>query len=179
MIVIYKIISGGQYGADQAGLKVAMDLGLKTGGMCPLGWKTKFGPRPQLAKLGLTEHPTSDNYSVRTAWNVKNSDATIRFAFDFDSAGENSTYNAIKKYDKPYFDINLDEVISGNNLYVLDIAKFFDEHHVEVLNVAGNCGKNLEEAKEIYDLVRKTLRIYIKLYNEHSKPKDYMDIEDL
>lgn len=177
--MIYKIISGGQYGADQAGLKVAMDLGLKTGGMCPLGWKTKFGPRPQLAKLGLIEHPTSDNYAVRTAWNVKNSDATVRFAYDFDSAGENATYNSIVKYNKPYFDINLDDVISGNNLYVIDIAKFFDENHVGILNVAGNCGKNQDEAKVIYDLVRKHLRIYLKLYNEYAKPKDFIDVEEL
>ena len=156
-----------------------MDLGLKTGGMCPLGWKTKFGPRPQLAKLGLTEHPTSDSYAIRTAWNVKHSDATIRFCYDFDSAGEICTYKALRKYDKPYFDINLSDVESGNNLYVLDIAKFFDEHHVEVLNVAGNAGSTMAESKKIYDLVRKTLRIYVKLYNEYSKPKDVLDIENL
>lgn len=177
--MIHKIISGGQYGADQAGLKVAMDLGLKTGGMCPLGWKTKFGPRPQLAKLGLVEHPTSDNYAIRTAWNVKNADATVRFAFDFDSAGENCTYKAIQKYHKPYFDVNLYDVIDGNNLYVIDIAKFFEQHHVGVLNVAGNCGKTKGESKEIYDIVRKSLRIYVKLYNEYSKPKDHVNIEDL
>ena len=177
--MIYKIISGGQYGADQAGLKVAMDLGLQTGGMCPLGWKTKFGPRPQLAKLGLVEHPTSDNYAIRTAWNVKNSDATVRFAFDFDSAGEVCTYKAIKKYNKPHFDINLEDVISGNNLYVIDIANFFDQYNVGILNVAGNCGKTQAEAKKIYDIVRKSLRVYIKLYNEHSKPKDFISVEDL
>lgn len=177
--MILKICSGFQAGADIGGIKAALDLNIPTFGMMPNGFKTRFGNRPQYVKYGATEHPTSDSYAIRTAWNVKHSDATVRFCYDFDSAGEICTYKALKKYDKPYLDLDLKDIECGNNLYIFDIANFFDQHHVEVLNVAGNCGKNQEEAKHIYDLVRKHLRIYIKLYNEHSKPKDVLDIEDL
>lgn len=177
--MIRKIISGAQYGADQAGLKVAMDLGLETGGMAPNGFKTKFGNRPQLAKLGVIEHPTSDKYPPRTAWNVKNSDATIRFAFDFKSAGEWCTLKAIHKYNKPYFDVDLSSVESGDNLYFLDVAEFFYKHDVTVLNVAGNCGDTKSEAKVIYNLTRNALRRYIELYHENYNLKETWGINDI
>lgn len=163
--MIYRIISGGQYGSDQAGLRVAMDLGLQTGGMVPKGWITKFGPRPQLAKLGLIEHPTSDKYPARTAWNVKNSDATLRFAFNHNSPGEVCTLNAITKYNKPYFDINLKT--ADETLIIFDVVDFFKEHNVEILNVAGNCGNNKEESTVIYDITRRLLKAYIVAYNNN------------
>jgi hypothetical protein len=176
---IIRVCSGFQVGADLGGIRAGMDLSIPTFGVMPKGWKTKYGSKPQYVKYGATEHPTSDSYAIRTAWNVKATDATVRFCYDFDSAGEICTYKALKKYNKPFFDINLYDVESGNNLYVIDIAKFFEKHHVEVLNIAGNAGKSMEESKKIYDLVRKHLRIYVKLYNEYSKPKDILDIEDL
>ena len=43
------IISGGQTGADQAGLLAAQALGLQTGGWAPHGWRTDAGPAPWLA----------------------------------------------------------------------------------------------------------------------------------
>ena len=177
--MIRKIISGGQYGADQAGLRVALDLGLKTGGMVPNGWVTKFGPRPQLAKLGLIEHPTNAKYPARTAWNVKHSDATVRLAYNFSTAGEVCTWKAIDKYNKPYFDINLNDVESGENLYIFDFAEFLESNHVEVLNVAGNCGNTKAEAKKVYNIVRHTLGLYIKKYNDSCVLEDEWDLNDL
>lgn len=169
--MIIKICSGGQYGADIAGLKVAMDLGIPTFGMVPHGWKTKFGPRPSLKKLGLIEHPTSESYVPRTKWNVKNSDATLRFAFNHNSPGEVCTYKAIKQYDKPFFDIDLADIESGMNLYIFDVVTFLEENNVEILNIAGNCGNTKKEAKRIYDLTRMCLVNYISKYNEISKQK--------
>lgn len=163
--MISKIISGGQVGADVAGLKVAMDLGLQTGGMVPNGWKTKIGPKPQLAKLGLIEHPTSTSYVPRTKWNVKNSDATIRFAYNFSSPGEIATYKAITQYNKPYFDVDLYLLETKENLYMLDVVKFFEDNNVSVLNVAGNAGKTKSDTTKIYNLVRSSLKLYIEKYN--------------
>jgi len=143
-----------------------MDLGIETGGMVPKGWKTKYGPRPQLAKLGLIEHPTSTSYVPRTKWNVKNSDATLRFAFNHNSAGEICTYNAIKQYNKPYFDIDLDAVKSGEHLYMMDVVDFLEKNNVGVLNIAGNSGNTKKQSKIIYDLT------YTLLYGIMDKCKD-------
>ena len=49
------IISGGQTGADQAGLHAARRAGLPTGGTAPRLWMTEDGPAPWLADFGLVE----------------------------------------------------------------------------------------------------------------------------
>jgi len=40
-MILHKIISGGQTGADRAGLVVGKSLGLEIGGTAPKGWKTE------------------------------------------------------------------------------------------------------------------------------------------
>ena len=70
--------SGGQTGADQAGLRCAKALGLQTAGWAPKGWKTDAGPAPWLADYGLREH-TSADYPPRTRQNVLDAEATVWF----------------------------------------------------------------------------------------------------
>src|SRR5574343_1337277 len=128
-----KLISGGQIGADEAGLFVAKRFGLQTGGTIPKGFRTLKGSRPDLViKYGLVEH-SSDKYPPRTYANVKDSDGTVRFAGDFGSPGEVLTLKAVKEYGKPYFDVDLSDPP--------DISLFtywFKANNIEVLNVAGN-----------------------------------------
>jgi hypothetical protein len=130
------IISGGQNGADQAGLRAARTLGLWTGGWAPAGWRTLDGAAPWLADLGLREAPLAD-YPTRTLWNVRDSDATVRFAVNFQSAGERCTMAAILKQDKPHLDI---PVRSGaiDDHYIGLLRCFLPRFNVNVLNVAGN-----------------------------------------
>ena len=79
-----KVISGGQTGADQAGLVVARRFGIPTAGWMPRGWKTSAEPNPHLGReYGLREH--TGDYAERTAANVRDSDGTIRFAGSFRS----------------------------------------------------------------------------------------------
>ena len=76
--MIERVISGGQTGADQAGLAVAKRLGVPTGGYLPKGWLTEAGPRPDLgATYGLEEAETAA-YPERTERNVLASDGTVR-----------------------------------------------------------------------------------------------------
>ena len=54
--MVTKIISGGQTGADQAGLAVAKRLGIPAGGFLPKGFLTEAGPRHDLAaEYGLVK----------------------------------------------------------------------------------------------------------------------------
>jgi len=133
MLTIKKIISGGQTGADQAGLKAAYDHKYETGGFAPKGYITSDGPNRQLLqkKYGLLEH--GDGYVPRTYENVKCSHGTIRMAIDFESPGEQLTLMAIEKYNKPFLDIDLNNPISTMRLY-----NWLLEHNIKVLNVAGN-----------------------------------------
>lgn len=138
-MTLRKIISGGQTGADIAGLLAAKSHGVETGGWMPKGWITLKGTRPEYERLfNMTEHPTK-GYKARTWKNVEDSDATARFAVDFNSAGEKCTYNGIKKHDKPYFDVGIDK--NSPAIYAQTIFEFkewLDYWKVETLNIAGN-----------------------------------------
>ncbi|MGH9425849.1 MAG: YpsA SLOG family protein [Terriglobia bacterium] len=65
------IISGGQTGADQAGLRAARAVGFRTGGYAPVGWFTEDGPQPALLQgFGLVECDRP-GYAARTFANVE------------------------------------------------------------------------------------------------------------
>lgn len=104
------IISGGQTGADIAGVHAGRKLGLETGGWAPKGWLTSEGPQEQALKsYGLVEANTEPGASIariygdRTERNVRDSDATAIFAADFKSAGTKLTKKLIWKHRKPFY----------------------------------------------------------------------------
>src|SRR5262245_37269304 len=73
------VVSGGQTGADQAGLIAARRFGIPTGGWMPKGFLTTTGPAPDLAReFGLREH--SGGYADRTEANLRLPAGTLRFA---------------------------------------------------------------------------------------------------
>lgn len=72
------VISGGQTGADQAGLAAAKFLDYRTGGRCPKGYLTELGAEPWLREFGLVE-TSSPGYRSRTLANVQVSDGTVIF----------------------------------------------------------------------------------------------------
>lgn len=94
-----KVISGGQTGVDQAGLRAARACGIETGGWAPKRWLTEDGPAPWLADYGLVEHESSD-YPPRTEANVRDSDGTLLIGNPW-SSGSIATLKAIIKYPRP------------------------------------------------------------------------------
>jgi hypothetical protein len=135
--MLKRCISGGQSGADIAALKTAKEYGIPTGGWMPKGWITLNGPKPEYAELyGIEEH-ASFGYKPRTWSNIKDSSGTIRLAFNFFSAGEICTLNGIKKYDKPYIDVDL-----ANPIPVQQVIDWINQNNIEILNVAGNSEKS-------------------------------------
>src|SRR2546422_9500083 len=71
-----KVISGGQTGADRAGLDAAAALGLPTGGHAPPGFWTESGADPSLERLGLAAGGSPE---FRTERNVLDADAPVIF----------------------------------------------------------------------------------------------------
>lgn len=88
------VYSGGQTGADRAGLEVARDMGLETGGWAPVGYYTTDGPDPSLRAFGLRElterDTTAKMYIARSMRNVDDTDGTIVFRTR-DSPGTDKT----------------------------------------------------------------------------------------
>ena len=80
---VTRIISGGQTGADIAGLRAGKVLGLETGGTAPQHFKTEGGNRPDLAKkYGLKEGGYDPKvFPKRTMKNVDDADVTIAFLY--------------------------------------------------------------------------------------------------
>lgn len=133
-----RVISGGQTGADQAGLCVADAYDIETGGTAPLGWRTSAGPDPTLARYGLIEDASRD-FKPRTIKNVQDADATIVLSRDFTSGGTVLTVATAKRLKKPLLCISLRDLTPEwveKNADLL--VKFLVAHQVEVLNVAGN-----------------------------------------
>jgi hypothetical protein len=128
-----RVISGGQTGADRAALVAAKACGIPTGGWMPRGFRAQDGSHPEFAELyGIREH-ASDRYPPRTALNVKESDATLRFATAWDSRGEVLTLSMIERYDKPHLDVP-----PGGTLTPADVVAWLVANNVRMLNVAGN-----------------------------------------
>jgi len=132
-----KIISGGQTGADQGGLRAGRDLGLETGGTAPKGWLTEDGPAPFLAEYGLVESP-SPKYPPRTEDNVRDSDGTLIFGNEM-SRGCTLTKNLCERMGKPFLCVSWrsgDEVPDWPDSRIF--LEWLEDNEIDVLNVAGN-----------------------------------------
>jgi len=84
------IISGGQTGADQAGLFAASELGLKTGGTAPRNFRTEAGSNPSLLrdKFGLQASTAETNdYKDRDTKNILASDGSVAFRLPIAKTG--------------------------------------------------------------------------------------------
>ncbi len=93
-----KVISGGQTGADRAGLDAAAALGLPTGGQAPAGFWTESGADPSLERLGLAAGGSPE---LRTERNVLDADATVIFALRAPAAGSELTRALTLRHRKP------------------------------------------------------------------------------
>ncbi len=151
-----KIISGGQTGADMAGLMVGKELGYKTGGWAPKNWKTSEGSKKILLKsYNLIE--SIYGYKGRTQENVRDSDITIRLAINFNSLGEKCTMEAIIKYKKMWLDINL-----LNPIPVQEALVFLLDNQPQTINIAGNT--QYTNGHDIEGMVYNYLKLLLEKY---------------
>ena len=131
--MIRKIISGGQIGADQAALDVAIKLGFPHGGWVQKGRKTQSGILP--AKYHLKELPTA-GYKERIEQNVIDSDGTVIISHGEPTGGAEYSRKMADKHHRPCLHMDLKEnstfiIASKVNTWVL-------ENNIEVLNVTGS-----------------------------------------
>ena len=138
MLVLERIISGGQTGVDQAGLEVARDLGYLTSGTMPKGFLTAAGPDKLLARdYGLMES-WSPGYRVRTRQNVADSEMTVWFG-NPRSPGGRLTLSCCMQLNKRYM----------VNPTAEQLRAALEKYAVKVLNVAGNRKHTNPQASEL------------------------------
>ncbi len=124
-----KVISGGQTGVDRAALDAALALGLPVGGWCPKGRRAEDGPIPP--RYPLKETPSPD-YAQRTAWNVRDADATLILKEGKLTGGTALTASLAQDMGKPLLIIDL-----GHPPPPETVAQWIAAHGIHILNVAG------------------------------------------
>lgn len=135
MICVTKIISGGQIGADIAGLKAAKKLGLETGGWAPKGYRTETGSNTSLRDIYGLREDSSSNYPPRTKKNVASSDGTLIFGRS--SPGVNLTIKSCQNF-KPFFIVTYPVPKDEGIIILEDVADWLIDNNIKVLNIAGN-----------------------------------------
>lgn len=126
---VARIVSGGQTGVDRAALDVALELGIPCGGWCPRGRRAEDGPVPD--RYPLRETPGRD-YPQRTAWNVRDSDATLVLTRGSLRGGTALTVRVARQTARPVLVVDLHDMPSPQ-----PALAWLESHRVAVLNVAG------------------------------------------
>ena len=161
-MILRKIISGGQTGADQGALYAAEQFGLETGGWMPRGFRTDTGLRPDFAirfKMSMT---VSETYPARTLLNVLHSGGTLVFG-NPNSPGSKLTRHYCTDSGRPMFLVGWR---TGDGVYVHQgFLDWLVENKIQVLNVAGN----RESANPgIFEATRKFLTLNIRRLRQAS-----------
>jgi hypothetical protein len=131
------IISGGQTGADIAGLMAAKEVGFNTSGFAPKGYKTELGSNLLLKTHYHLKETSSSGYAIRTRMNANWADISILFSDDSQSKGTLFTISCCKKANNPYlllssFDTNaVQSILAFIKPYI-----GFNKHCT--INIAGN-----------------------------------------
>jgi Circularly permutated YpsA SLOG family len=158
--VVRKIISGGQTGADRAGLDFAIEVGLAHGGYVAKGRKAEDGRIDE--KYRLTELATN-SYPERTKRNVRQSDGTTILSLDEKLSGESAlTLSYARHANKPVLHIHNSE--TGHDPLshqVRRLKDFIESNAIEVLNVAGPRESN---EPGVYRFTLQLLRQYWQQY---------------
>lgn len=145
----FTIVSGGQTGADRAGLDWAIAHGIAHGGWCPLGRASESGSIPERYQLVETK---AKGYLTRTRWNVRDSDATVIFTMtETMDGGSLRTLDFAQRLSKPCI-----HLWPGVPPY--DLVQFLNHFEVQILNVAG---KRASSAPGVYEFVLRTLSLSI------------------
>jgi hypothetical protein len=148
--VIEKIISGGQTGADQAALDIAIEMGIPHGGWVPKGRKTEEGALPDKYQL---EELATEAYEDRTEKNVLESDGTLILSHGELTGGSALTKRLAKQHNRPWKHVDLNEMSSF--AAAMKIIAWVTENKIQVLNVAG---PPASKDPEIYEATKRILK---------------------
>ena len=135
---IFKIISGGQTGADKGGLIAAKKANIKTGGIAPKGFMTEAGKDPSLkSEYGLREN-YSDDLKERTLSNLRGAHCTIVFATKPGSRGTKFTIDSLKREKRMHLVLNPFENDATEK--IRDFLDLVYERYKNplIVNIAGN-----------------------------------------
>jgi hypothetical protein len=168
--MIEKIISGGQTGADQAALDVAIKLGISHGGSIPKGRITEGGVLDE--KYKLDELPTS-SYNKRTEQNVIDADGTLILSHGKLTGGSDYTREMAIHHNRPFLHIDLNETFAFQAAE--RIRSWISEQGIKILNVAG---PRASKDPAIYQVTIDVLETAFYMDIVHTTIPDHSTIDD-
>jgi hypothetical protein len=155
VIVVNKIISGGQTGVDQAALDAAISKGIGHGGWLPAGRKTEAGPLS--TRYNLVEM-LSQSYRERTRKNVMEADATLIISRGQLTGGSALTAAIAAELHKPCLHVDLKSQSRSDAVTI--VKRWLRENDTDVLNVAGPRASSDEAIyRDAYNLVAEVLEV--------------------
>ena len=130
--MIRMIISGGQTGADQAALDVAIRFGIPHGGWIAKGRKNENGRLPD--KYQLKEMP-ADSRASYAEQNLLDSDGTLIISHGKLTGGSEFVRKMAMHHERPWLHMDLGRMIAFKAARKLRL--WIRSHKIEVLNIAG------------------------------------------
>ena len=140
--MLKKIISGGQFGADQGALDAAIKYNFPYGGWIQKGRKTQSGILPD--KYKLKEMPIA-GFKEKIEQNVIDSDGTVIISHGNLTGGADYSQKMTEKHNRPCLHINLNEV--PDFMASSKINTWIIENDIEIMNVTGS---RVSEDSDIY-----------------------------
>jgi Circularly permutated YpsA SLOG family len=155
-----KIISGGQTGADQAALDVAVSLGMSYGGWVPKGGLDEHGPGLLTKYPNMLEAETSDP-AERTKRNVRDSDVTIVLVQSKDQKelpGTKLTIETARRLGRPHLAVVVGDLDAATRL-----SQWLNDRSgkkpIRTINVAG---PRESEARGLYAQAKRLLETVLQ-----------------
>lgn len=135
-MMLLRIVSGGQTGADRGGLDAAIELGIDWGGWAPQGWRSEDGQIPAKYRERM-RCSASAGYPVRTRKNIEDSDGTLIVSLGQLRADSGSifTHNEARRLSRPVLHMTIDRL--AHDIGAAFFLGWIEGHRLQVLNVAG------------------------------------------
>lgn len=131
--MIKKIISGGQIGADQAALDMAIKYNIPHGGWIQKGRKTEGGILAEKYKL---KEMADAGFKERIEKNTVDSDGTLIISHGNLTGGSDYSREIAKQHKRPFFHVNLKEISVFQAVSIIN--SWIIQNNIEVLNVTGS-----------------------------------------
>lgn len=153
-MIALKVISGGQTGVDRAALDAAIHCNMPHGGWVPQGRLAEDG---KIDEIYVVQETATPDLSVRTEWNIRDSDATLILSGCDLKNGTKLTWDLVNLAGKPVLRLDIFSTEDKDSLET--IAAWLCKIRPKILNVAG------PRESEIPGIYSKTYALLCSLFS--------------
>jgi len=165
-----RIISGGEPGAEQAGLFAAETCRIPTAGWHGENTPTGSGIEDHLslmARFNLQPHGGGRAERIRTL--ILESDATLRLGYSFANPEDQTAYRVLQSLDSEFLDVRLDRLSP-----IQDVTDWIVTQRIRTLYVTGNVERSASNP-----VFASSLRFLFDLFRALGHHPDEIQLQNL